>query len=400
MGSAWAYFVFGLFAFVVVVVCIVSVVGYLISAIKIIPDYFTSPIQTTLGVYSAQWDGIVQGWNWAKTPMLLAGQFVFAIAGVSAIIVTATLGWAFIARRNKLAVFVSYHHSKLTVMEELISMIGDSRLHFEYLPFVTAPEHDQLLDAIQDRIRQCDMVLCIPGPEPSFVQHEVMAAIHLEKPLIFLVEYNSGRLPNTAQRGYPVFNLKRVQSRRFASVRALMLYLYGDWRSTLKLYQSRHQPAPWVSAFLAVAITPISLVMVSVALLFGLCIPVFVAAWHFLSPNQQGLFLGAFIAGFLCFLTLMVVLLLIILLGNYVSGLVWRRLSNAIVSRRVRTGKFAYEMLQPIFSSKASLIDFGPGAEKDTKEARWLLASLWRNPPRAYHETQKTTRTEPPSMFG
>ncbi|MNF44773.1 hypothetical protein D3C76_648320 [compost metagenome] len=388
-GSAKVSFIIGLIFLLIIISFIISMTGQLITLIKLIPAYLTSPIQTMMDTSKHHWDGILQGWQWATAPMLLAGKFFCVAAGVSAATIIATVGWSFVSRRKKPRVFISYHHSKFNVVSELTSAIGDN-ICLEYIPFTTAPEHNQLLDDIHAGINQCDLVLCIPGAEPSFVQHEVFAAVQSKKPLIFLVEYNAGKLPNTAQKSYPVFNLRRVQLRNYESVKTLILYLYGDWRSTLKLYLLPHEPVPFVSIFIKATTLPVLIALFPIFALLALGLSVAIVIEGFLSFETRGMVLGVFTAAFLCVLCLFFVMGLTFLLGNYVSGLIWHRISNEIISRRVKTGSFAYASLQPVFNPNNPIMDFGPEGEMATKEGRWLLASLWRIPPAAYYQNTGT----------
>jgi hypothetical protein len=115
-------------------------------------------------------------------------------------------------------------------------------------------DHDELLDNIRDAIKDAQVVICLPGSRPSFVENEVSMAFALNKPLLFVVsgdEYS--RLPNTAKRGYPIFNLVALREEKWTTLARFAAYLAADPRSTIRVYAAIFQRLKACMAFVLLA---------------------------------------------------------------------------------------------------------------------------------------------------
>jgi TIR domain-containing protein len=140
-------------------------------------------------------------------------------------------------RRGRARVFVSYQHDQDSIVGDIVRQMTNAGLRVERLPYVDAPDHDALLDEIKRQIQRCEVFLCVPGPNPSFVDNEVSMAFALERPLLFVAaDPNSPKIPNTAKIGYPVFDLKRLNAAGIQTLAAFCSYVAGDWRSKLRIY--------------------------------------------------------------------------------------------------------------------------------------------------------------------
>ncbi len=116
-----------------------------------------------------------------------------------------------IRRWRRARIFVSYQHSFEDVASAIAERLKTRGLNPTKLPFVENPEHDSLLDTIRERITRSDLIVCIPGERPSFVENEVSMAFAMQKPMIFVSTNDYlGRIPNTAKRGYPVINFNSL----------------------------------------------------------------------------------------------------------------------------------------------------------------------------------------------
>jgi hypothetical protein len=133
-------------------------------------------------------------------------------------------------------VFISFQHDHDLIAKQLKAEMEKCGINPVKLPFVENPDHDMLLDQVKQEIRDCNVFVCIPGSRPSFVESEVSMAFGLEKPLLFLIEAGTSRLPNTAKKGYPIFALERVQREGLRTLVNFCSYLAADWRSTVRLY--------------------------------------------------------------------------------------------------------------------------------------------------------------------
>ena len=110
-------------------------------------------------------------------------------------------------RRRQSVVFLSFHHSREPEAEAIGKELADLNVRIERIPFQHSPDHDTLLTSIEGAIQRCDLVACFPGDTPSFVENEVLAATAQNKPLLLIVDpLRAPRLPNTAKKGYPVFD--------------------------------------------------------------------------------------------------------------------------------------------------------------------------------------------------
>jgi hypothetical protein len=172
---------------------------------------------------------------------LLDVLFAFGIAlGASLVVVCLVVSADVLAtaiRRGRARVFVSYQHDQDHIVADIVTQMMNAGLRVVRLPYVDAADHDALLEDIRLQIQRCDVFLCVPGPNPSFVDNEVAMAYALKKPLLFVAaDPNSPRIPNTAKIGYPVFDLKRLNAAGIQTLAAFCSYAAGDWRAKLRIY--------------------------------------------------------------------------------------------------------------------------------------------------------------------
>jgi hypothetical protein len=186
-----------------------------------------------------------QTWKWIKrlieSATLPEVLFAFGIAvGASLAVVGLVMGADVLAtaiRRGRARVFISYEHGHDHIVADIVRRMTNARLRVERLPYVDAPDHDDLLEDITLRIQRCDVFLCLPGPNPSFVESEVFMARGAQKPLLFVAaDPNSPTIPNTAKKGYPVFDLMRLNAAGIQVLAAFCSYVAGDWRAKLRMY--------------------------------------------------------------------------------------------------------------------------------------------------------------------
>ena len=176
-----------------------------------------------------------------ETATLPEVLFAFGIAlGASLAVIGLIVGidlFATAIRRGRARVFISYEHGHDHIVADIVSRMTNARLRVERLPYVDAPDHDDLLDDVTLHIQRCDVFLCVPGPNPSFVESEVSMARGMQKPLLFVAtDPNNPRIPNTAKKGYPVFDLTRLNAKGIQILAAFCSYVAGDWRAKLRLY--------------------------------------------------------------------------------------------------------------------------------------------------------------------
>jgi hypothetical protein len=168
--------------------------------------------------------------------IIIAFMFSLVIAALPISLVLAV--YRLIGRRRA-RVFISFQHEREPIADTLASVMAKSGIDQVKLPYMENPDHDLLLDKVRQAIRECDVFVCIPGNQPSFVESEVSMAFGLRKPLMFLLrEADTSRLPNTAKKGYPVFSLEQLHRDDFCTLIKFCCYISADWRSTVRLYCS------------------------------------------------------------------------------------------------------------------------------------------------------------------
>ena len=143
-----------------------------------------------------------------------------------------------LVRKWRTRVFISFQHEREPIADVLADEMRKCGIRAEKLPFVERPDHDTLIDQVNQEIRDCDIFVCVPGKFHSFVDSEVSKAHGLLKPMLFVfVEADAPpRLPNHAKKGYPVFALEALQREGFRTLANFCSYLAADARSTARLY--------------------------------------------------------------------------------------------------------------------------------------------------------------------
>jgi hypothetical protein len=135
---------------------------------------------------------------------------------------------------HRVRVFISFQHGREESAAQLEQALTRAGLVARRIPFRDDWQHDALLRSIQDELRRCDAMVCLPGANPSFVENEVLVASTLRKFIVFVVGEHEPRLPNTAFYGYPVFRLERVARRGWTAVAELILLVAGHWRASIR----------------------------------------------------------------------------------------------------------------------------------------------------------------------
>jgi hypothetical protein len=110
-----------------------------------------------------------------------------------------------------------------------------------------------LLSDIKQQIVRSSVVICLPGTRSSFVESEVSLAYGLSKPLVFVLSQElSTRLPNTAKRGYPIFDLELLRRARWNPLCGFVAYIARSVHSTARIYAAAAENATRLAAVMAV----------------------------------------------------------------------------------------------------------------------------------------------------
>ena len=290
----------------------------------------------------------------------------FAMPALFLAIVFATLLlYSRAGRRTK--VFISFEHSREDTAVALAQALSEAGLAVQRISFRDDYEHDPLLQAIQENIRRCDAVVCLPGARPSFVENEILVASTLRKFIVFLVGETEPRLPNTAYYGYPVFRLEKVTRLQFKPVAELILLVSGNWRASLRYFLDSwtrlFDEGRTLLAVMAVFVGGTYLIGGMLASLPG-------------SGTNPWLFVTRFHRAY------------IDLLGNWTPLWIWLNLFLigcvlAIVNQVHTRNVLRQETLTGHLTLKILRKRLGGG-----KKTRSLLACLWGRPPPAEHELE------------
>ena len=187
--------------------------------------------------------------TWAAWLIVLkAFGFLLAIAAVLVI-------WGLMRSRWTLVVFVTFHHGRKAWLDKIVQCLETSRIQVLYLRFEPR-EHDSVLQEVARNLRQCDLVISIPGDEKSFVDAEILAATSLQKPVIFIKDPTLQDLPDTALSGYPVFSAECLEQRQWVPLVRFCQYAGRHWRETYRAIQRTavecQETFAWISAGLFV----------------------------------------------------------------------------------------------------------------------------------------------------
>jgi hypothetical protein len=160
---------------------------------------------------------------------ILAASMIALVIGAHA------LEKAIVKRRGR--VFISYQREREPIADQIALQLRAAKIVVRKLDFVENVDHDELLDQVKEGIRHADVLICVPGISQSFVESEVSMAFGLERMMIFALDSSvASYLPDTAKKGYPVFDLQRLQPNGFLVLASFCAYLAGDLRATMRLY--------------------------------------------------------------------------------------------------------------------------------------------------------------------
>jgi hypothetical protein len=276
-------------------------------------------------------------------------------------------------------VFLSYHHSNYAQVIDFAMSLRRSGFDPLFVEFMSAPQHDALLDDIYKKIEVSDFFVCFPGLEPSFVEAEISAAISAKKPIFIILPQCNRGAPNTSQKSYPALILEKLRIEQFASVFAILNYLYGDWRNTIKVFCGSikvfgtwiENPA-WPKLVKIIFHAPFYVLVIAFVGFASLKASEFIA---FVLP-----FIGFEWSDFFVLLQMQFVFVVIIpsfagtiLMWN-VGGVLaaswvrWR--ARLVIRRQIEQGTYSFHSLTKLFDD----------------DLAYFLSAFFKDPPKAHHE--------------
>jgi len=139
------------------------------------------------------------------------------------------------ASRRRLRIFVSFNRVRGDAAEQLHVFRERKGFAVSRLPFDDKAEHQALLRKIVELLKKTELVVCIPGPSDSFVEHEILAATTIGHPVVLLISGDDGTIPNTADKRYPVFQIEALADNGFHPLEIFLSFIGGDLQSMLEI---------------------------------------------------------------------------------------------------------------------------------------------------------------------
>lgn len=134
---------------------------------------------------------------------------------------------------RRVRIFLSYQHQHAPLVSKLESILKTKWIKPYLIPFLPA-DHDTIIEKVQRSIKDSDLLIILPGLEKSFVDAEIMLASSLKKPIIFLKISDDQKIPDTSYRGYPVFDLQKLEEYRFRPLKRFILYVTQSSKDVLQ----------------------------------------------------------------------------------------------------------------------------------------------------------------------
>lgn len=212
---------------------LVEILGLLVDAMRqasdVVPRVAASLIDDLMRITT--FAALPASWVLLLAAIAVASVLFAAIAFVH---------WAVVrARRPVATVFISYEHRREATAAAVEHAFGRAGLLAHRLPFLDEVVHDELLDAVRSGVHGCDVFVCVPGDRSSFVDVEVSMAFALGKPMVFVLDAASGsRLPNTAKKGYPLFDERALRARNYTVLVAFVRLIAADAGTVLQPYRA------------------------------------------------------------------------------------------------------------------------------------------------------------------
>jgi hypothetical protein len=314
--------------------------------VRDLPNHFAnfiSWIATQLFLHNPQQIAATEKLTGQIGKEVLSSRYIILIALGSCLVLTAVclvlpLLYKAIFRRN-LTVFVSFNHLRNDVAEKVHAFLKSCQFRVARVPYDESAEHQRTLQRIFELLKQSGLVLCIPGPDFSFVEHEVAAATAYGRPVILLISGKDGTIPNTADKRYPAFQMESLIDQGFRPIEAFLRFIGGDLKSMRDICAQalRHGLLTKLSAAIAVTI------VIAMIALWILCL---LAVLHTPSARQaiEANPLEVYIATTGHFLVLALLASVTALCAMYCARVLFSQFKQLLAQRRaqlkVRTAEF------------------------------------------------------------
>ncbi len=148
---------------------------------------------------------------------------------LAAVIASAVL--FLLTRWRRIRVFITYQHDLKERVRVMCEQLRAHGVRSWFIPFDTRAEHDDVLRRVLDGIRSADLVITVPGSQPSFVDAEILSATTLQKPLLIVTGEHVGRRLGTAFEGYPRFSMRMLEKGGYRPLAELIHHVCNHWSS-------------------------------------------------------------------------------------------------------------------------------------------------------------------------
>ncbi len=138
------------------------------------------------------------------------------------------------SRWRRVSVFVSYSSEDECRAEDVARRLSNLGIKGIFIPSSIC-RHDDVIGQIRTGLRQCSVFMAFPANRLGFYEAEILAACVAGKPVILLIGSEERQLPNTAFRGYPVFDLDALDEQAFLPLKHFVECVTHHWRETFRI---------------------------------------------------------------------------------------------------------------------------------------------------------------------
>ena len=191
--------------------------GMLLTVYAFIDAGFLAPDPDTSGYID---ESLGRTWDLLKYTLL-------ALAIVMALEIC-TAHW------RRISVFVAFYHENETIALEIRDELhskGFRVIFFEFRP----RDHEDTISEVVQAIKRSDVILALPGPKNSWMDHELSMAEGLQKGIVLVEQSDRLRGFDYLHEGYPVFLLDRLRQDSFERLARFLRYGTRSLGSVVRL---------------------------------------------------------------------------------------------------------------------------------------------------------------------
>lgn len=119
------------------------------------------------------------------------------------------------ARVRRVRVFISFQHAFEPLAQEVEAACAARGFVPLRIPFVEGRAHNDTVRDVDERLREADVLIAIPGPRQSAMDQEVAKASFVNRGIVFLKNNQEHRDVSLCYKGHPVFDIQAVRNGDF-----------------------------------------------------------------------------------------------------------------------------------------------------------------------------------------